>query len=672
MAKDPIDLEDYESSFLERYIRKKAKSQVSKLEEQVQQLEKSNSDTLLIEKIKSKICLIEKEAEKNIEALESSFKKDKLENKDSFLQPEFPNRFENDNDEKSYFRNLNRYCKERGVDIKEINIHIRSGSHALEKLFIPEFLWDRLFAFQREGVEWMFGLFERSKGGILADEMGLGKTLQVICLVTSLFISERAEHVLVVCPATVIDHWVNEWKKVYSLLRICVFHRNKTKDMEHLFKSFKKTGGVGIFSYEGLKTYFRKVSSNMGWDYVVLDEGHRIKNRNSHISQYIKNIGCKNRLVLTGTPMQNNLAELWNLFDFVNPTLLGSYETFKEEFEDNIRKAGYTNASNVDVDVGFSLSSYLRKVISPYILRRSKKDVAQRLPEKVEKIVFCELSQEQVEMYKSSLNTESMFKVLQGKKNVLCGIDMLRKICNHPYLWSRDTYFLSEQNIVKSSGKMYMLNTLLSRWREEDRKVLVFSQTVGMLNILDKNFRYLRYSFLRMDGNTPVKVRSELVSKFNISESVFIFLLTTKVGGIGLNLVGASRVVIYDPDWNPSVDSQAKERVYRYGQVKDVEIYKLVCSSTIEEKILHTQIFKSMLDQKIFTNARLSRFFNKLDLDDLFTYTQSDKKAGKIEDVHQDSVGVTNSLLKPQEDDFFDSKKLVSFILDREEKFREP
>lgn len=664
MEKNFVDVEDYESKFLERYLRRKAEKRIAKLTMEASEGKKKDGDSAAISDLQAQISAVREDLEKGIELVKVKAQQDGGAGH-VCVEADLSAEANNDNDEKRYLKKLSHYCQERSVAVGSLNEHLRIDSQQVEDLAAPRLLWQKLFPFQQEGVRWLYSLFKKSKGAILADEMGLGKTLQVICFVSSLFRSERIRFVLIVSPATVMDHWVSEWKKNHVFVRICVLHRNKTSDVNALFSSFQKTGGVGILSYEGFKVYLRRVKA-ISWDCVVLDEGHRIKNQKSHISQQIKGIACKRRIILTGTPMQNNLAELWNLMDFTNPTLLGSYETFKREFEDQIIRAGHANATRAEVDAGAELSSYLKKIITPYVFRRTKKDVNAQLPKKTEKMVFCELTQTQSMMYQESLNTDSVFKILQGKKNVLCGIDMLRKICNHPYLWSKDPRMLESKTLSTCSAKMVTLNSLLDGWKSERRKALVFSQTVMMLNILQKNCEHRGYTYLRMDGKTDVRERARLVSRFNRDSELDVFLLTTKVGGLGLNLVGASRVVIYDPDWNPSVDSQAKERIYRYGQSRDVEIYKLICADTIEEKILHTQIFKSMLDQKVFTNSRLSRFFNKLDLDDLFTYTHSRTRKSEIGHQELDTDTVSKSSSEVVENDVFSARELISFVVHRE------
>lgn len=634
MERSFIDAEDYEKDFLARYLRKKAEKKTKRLQDKAAALESRGNASATINRIEEKIARISDELGRSLRALERRSAEQGSSSSKCF-EGAGTHKTHGSGREKEDHALVSQTPSEDSAHTEAPSTSLQSNTADVRGFTVPGDLWSRLFPFQREGVEWMLDLFEKSRGAILADEMGLGKTIQVICVVSSLFLSKRINRALVVSPATVIDHWVSEWKRNYSHVRVCVFRKNKASNLSGLFTSFGIAGGVGVVSYEGFKSHFKRIQE-IDWGCIVLDEGHKIKNQKSHISQYIKSITCKNRIVLTGTPMQNNLAELWNLVDFANPSLLGSYDAFKLHIEDKIKKAGYTNATQADILVGEELSIHLRKTIAPFFLRRSKKDVAGQLPKKTEKMVLCALTDVQAKMYRDSLNTDSVFKILQGKKNVLCGIDMLRKICNHPYLWTKDPRYLSAENLSWCSGKMEMLNTLLERWRQEGRKALVFSQSVAMLDIVARNCKFRGHTFLRMDGSTGMQERAAFVSRFNSDRSVFVFLLTTKVGGLGLNLVGASRVVIYDPDWNPAADAQAKERVYRYGQVLDVEIYKLICANTIEEKILHTQIFKNMLEKKVFTNAGLSRFFSKLDLDELFTYNNEDRDAERAETL--DSV----------------------------------
>lgn len=311
---------------------------------------------------------------------------------------------------------------------------------------------------------------------------------------------------------------------------------------------------------------------------------------------------------MTGTPIQNNLVELWSLMDFVFPGRLGTLPVFQNEFAIPIRLGGYANASNVQVQAAYKCATVLRDLVTPYLLRRLKVNVASQLPKKTEQVLFCSLSESQRAAYERYLKSSEVRAILSGKRHVLAGIDHLRKICNHPDL----TDLKRKDEIVnygdyRKSGKMLVVKALLETWHATGHRVLLFCQTRQMCDILEGFVASGGYKYLRMDGATAIGQRNRMVDEFNSNAEYFVFLLTTKVGGLGINLQSADRVIIFDPDWvrigsesrsrligltdcflqNPSTDIQARERAWRIGQKKDVAIYRLMMAGTIEEKIYH-------------------------------------------------------------------------------------
>jgi len=321
--------------------------------------------------------------------------------------------------------------------------------------------------------------------------------------------------------------------------------------------------------------------------------------------------------------MQNNLTELWSLFDFVFPMRLGTLVNFRQQFEFPIKQGGYANASNLQVETAMKCAETLKDTISPYLLQRFKVDVASDLPKKSERVLFCKLTKLQRENYEFFLGSQDMKSILNGKRHALFGVDILRKICNHPDLVQHKTLSIKSDydygDPVKS-GKMQVVKALLEIWKKNGHKTLLFAQHRIMLDILQKFIGSLGgFNFRRMDGNTSIKDRQDLVDEFNHDPDLHVFLLTTKVGGLGVNLTGADRVIIYDPDWNPSTDVQARERAWRLGQKREVEIYRLMTAGTIEEKIYHRQIFKQFLTNKILRDPKQRQSFQLRDLHDLFT-----------------------------------------------------
>ncbi|KAI9224096.1 SNF2 family N-terminal domain-containing protein [Blastocladiella britannica] len=393
-----------------------------------------------------------------------------------------------------------------------------------------------------------------------------------------------------------------------------------------------RDGHIVITTYGGIRGYAPDLLG-VQWGYAVLDEGHKIRNPDSAITILCKQLKTPHRIILSGTPIQNNLAELWSLFDWVYPGRLGTLPVFQTEFAVPINIGGYANASNVQIQTAYKCACVLRDLIQPFILRRLKADVAQDLPTKSEQVLFCKLTRQQRELYRRFLASSDAESILQGKLNSLYGIDALRKICNHPKLHNKDLTFDPEL-----SGKLVVVRELLRLWHDERHKVLLFCQTRQMLDVIQHMVVDMKLKYSRMDGTTPVKQRPVLVDQFNNDPSHFVFLLTTKVGGLGVNLTGANRIIIYDPDWNPATDAQARERAWRLGQTRHVTIYRLMTTGTIEEKIYHRQIFKQHLSSKVLSDPKQRRYFKLHDLNDLFTLGDEDKVSSETSSLARSSA----------------------------------
>ncbi|KAK7901079.1 DNA repair protein rhp26 [Exophiala xenobiotica] len=521
---------------------------------------------------------------------------------------------------------------------------------------LPGDIFPSLFDYQKTGVQWLHELYTQQVGGIIGDEMGLGKTIQMIAYLAGLQYSKKLDKpIIVVCPATVMKQWVNEFHRWWPPFRVAILHssgsgmvnlRNESTKEDRLLdmewdptrsrepltsaqKAARKVlnpildeGGVLVTTYSGLQTY-APLLIPVEWQYAILDEGHKIRNPNTAITIYCKELRTPNRIILSGTPMQNNLIELWSLFDFVFPMRLGTLVNFRNQFEIPIRQGGYANASNLQVQTAFKCAETLKDAISPYLLQRFKVDVASDLPKKSEQVLFCKLTSLQRAEYKRFISSGDMDAIMNGRRQVLYGVDILRKICNHPDLTDHKHLSIKPRydygNPAKS-GKMQVVGSLLELWKETGHKTLLFAQHRIMLDILEKYVKSLSgFKYRRMDGNTPIQLRQSMVDEFNTDPDLHVFLLTTKVGGLGINLTGADRVIIYDPDWNPSTDLQARERAWRLGQKREVTIYRLMTAGTIEEKIYHRQIFKQFLTNKILKDPKQRQTFHLNDLHDLFT-----------------------------------------------------
>jgi DNA excision repair protein ERCC-6 len=335
--------------------------------------------------------------------------------------------------------------------------------------------------------------------------------------------------------------------------------------------------------------------------------------------------------------MQNNLTELWSLFDFVFPGRLGTLPVFQAQFAVPINIGGYANATNIQVQTAYKCAVVLRDLINPYLLRRMKADVASDLPRKSEQVLFCKLTAVQRKAYEEFIGSNEMESIFAGKRQVLYGVDILRKICNHPDLVHRELYQKKpgyHYGAEEKSGKMKVVKALLELWKRQGHRTLLFSQTRQMLDILERFVRDIGgLQYRRMDGGTNIGIRQSIVDEFNTDQSIDVFLLTTRVGGLGINLTGADRVIIFDPDWNPSTDVQARERAWRLGQKREVTIYRLMTSGTIEEKIYHRQIFKQFLTNKILKDPKQRRFFKMNDLHDLFSLAGSETEGTETGDM---------------------------------------
>ncbi|KAL6718389.1 DNA repair protein rhp26 [Lecanora helva] len=534
---------------------------------------------------------------------------------------------------------------------------------------IPGDIYPSLFDYQKTGVQWLWELYSQHVGGIVGDEMGLGKTIQVISFLAGLHYSKKiTKPIIVVAPATVMKQWVNEFHTWWPPFRVSILHTSGSgmidvgresrhedelmstlpsatnrkpltsaqKSARRIVNRVAEEGHILVTTYSGLQTY-ADLLIPLQWEYAVLDEGHKIRNPNTAITIYCKELRTPNRIILSGTPMQNNLVELWSLFDYVFPMRLGTLVNFKQQFEFPIRQGGYTNASNLQVQTAMKCAETLKDAISPYLLQRFKADVASDLPKKSEQVLFCKLTKIQRETYEAFLASDDLKAIMSGKRQILYGVDILRKICNHPDLQEHKVlsnkvgYSYGSGN---KSGKMQVVKALLELWKEQGHKTLLFAQHRIMLDILEKFMRSLEgFNYRRMDGTTPIHTRQGLVDEFNSNPNADVFLLTTKVGGLGINLTGADRVIIYDPDWNPSTDVQARERAWRLGQKREVMVYRLMTAGTIEEKIYHRQLFKQFLINKILRDPKQRQTFQMKDLHDLFTLGEANEPATETSQI---------------------------------------
>ncbi|XP_072917529.1 DNA excision repair protein ERCC-6-like isoform X2 [Hemitrygon akajei] len=523
-------------------------------------------------------------------------------------------------------------------------------------------LYERLHPHQRRGVAFLHRLYaEQRGGGILADDMGLGKTIQLLAFLSGMFDARLLHSVLVLMPASLIANWMDEFVSWTPGLRVKAFHGSKAERTRNLEKVQRK-GGVVITTYQLVIYNLEQLSHLDGqpftWDYMVLDEAHKIKSQLSKTTKHVNAILAKNRVLLTGTPLQNNLQEMWTLFDFAcQGSLLGPLKTFKTMYENPITRAREKDASPAEKELGLRISETLMSLIEPYFLRRTKegiRDLEERhleaetggwrpaakgnmlsLSRKNDLIVWVHLSPIQEEIYRKFVSSELIQELLQTKLSPLVQLNNLKKLCDHPRLLSRrvwgelgldggdgdsyDVRRVSRELLVQESGKLVFLLGLLERLREEGHRTLVFSQSRKMLDIVQRVLTARGFQLARIDGTMALPERQKVVESFQRYSHCSVFLLTTQVGGVGLTLTAANRVVIIDPSWNPATDAQAVDRAYRIGQTEDVLIYRLVTCGSVEEKIYRRQIFKdSLIRQSMGESKNPFRYFSRQELRELF------------------------------------------------------
>ncbi|XP_078494335.1 SWI/SNF protein [Ciona intestinalis] len=467
--------------------------------------------------------------------------------------------------------------------------------------------------YQIRGLNWMISLYENGISGILADEMGLGKTLQTISLLGYLkhYRSIPGPHMVIV-PKSTISNWVNEFERWCPSIRtVCLIG---SKDQRAtIIRDVMMPGewDVCITSYEVIiieKACFKKFN----WRYVVIDEAHRIKNEKSKLSTIVRQFRSTNRLLLTGTPLQNNLHELWALLNFLLPDVFNSSEDFDSWF----------NANNLEDDKG--LVTRLHGVLRPFLLRRLKSDVEHSLLPKKETKIYTGLSKMQREWYTKILVKDIDIINAAGRTDrvrLLNILMQLRKCCNHPYLFDGaepGPPYTTSEHLVVNSGKLSVLDKLLPKFQEQGDRVLIFSQMTRILDILEDYCMWRGYNYCRLDGQTPHEDRQRQINEFNRPGSEkFIFMLSTRAGGLGINLMTANIVILFDSDWNPQVDMQAMDRAHRIGQKKQVMVFRLITENTVEERIIERAEMKLHLDNIVIQQGRLVDQSQKLGKDEM-------------------------------------------------------
>uniref|UniRef100_A0A0X3PF09 DNA excision repair protein ERCC-6-like n=1 Tax=Schistocephalus solidus TaxID=70667 RepID=A0A0X3PF09_SCHSO len=591
---------------------------------------------------------------------------------------------------------------------------------------LPKTIFEKLYSYQRDGVAWLWNLHKNTCGGILADDMGLGKTFQTIAFLAGYLNSEdslrKRRTAMVLAPVSVINTWQTEFSKWAPSLRVFTYYEATKNARLRGLAGVQRCGGILLTTYTTLAAGVRDLAVNQNsatgswrskftdndlltdlnfhgetftWDYLVLDEAHKIKNPSTKAAKAVRALSSNHRILLTGTAVQNNLRELWSLYDFTHRgQLLGSQKTFLAQYEKPITRSRERDATAAERLHGKLMADSLYKMIEPYFLRRTKAEVLSdnlaetavqsaedllrrdqkgKLPRKNEIVVWLYLSPLQESIYRDFLKLDHVKELLFGttKRSPLVELTILKKLCDHPRLLSTDQCanlgldvsralparggateirVPSSEQLLEESGKLSFLVRLLEQFQVEAvesgrpaHRTLVFSQSLRLLDmaelvILNINKRNGRQNLpkhrvLRLDGRLKkLSERVDVLEQFERNPSYTVMLLTTQVGGVGLTILSADRVVILDPSWNPAVDAQAVDRVYRIGQKSNVVVYRLITCATVEEKIYRRQVFKDSVIRQT-TGARnadahsdeveLYRYFTRQELRALFTLSEN-------------------------------------------------
>ncbi|OJJ74272.1 hypothetical protein ASPBRDRAFT_39393 [Aspergillus brasiliensis CBS 101740] len=532
---------------------------------------------------------------------------------------------------------------------------VPKGKQIIDVVVDP-FLAKHLRPHQREGVQFLYecvmGMRSfNGEGAILADDMGLGKTLQTITLLWTLLKQNPVydsppviKKALIVCPVTLINNWRKEFRKWLGNERIGVFvFDDKRKRITDFTRG--RAYSVMIVGYEKLRSVQEGLANSNGVDIIVADEGHRLKTLQNKSGQAIQSLNATKRIILSGTPIQNDLKEFFAAVDLVNPGVLGSFKSFVKEFEGPIVRSRQPEATRKDIEKGEARNEELRELTSKFMLRRTADILAKYLPPKTEYVLFCKATRTQATIYQNVLASPVFQSALGNSESALQLITILKKLCNSPSLLTpRDVNEKPSETIAallsslppnllrhftpSSSAKLRVLDQLLDNLHTKtSEKIVLVSNYTSTLNLLANLLTSLSLPFLRLDGSTPAQKRQSLVEDFNRlpSNLCFAFLLSAKAGGTGLNLVGASRLVLFDVDWNPATDIQAMARIHRDGQKRHCRIYRILLKGSLEEKIWQRQVTKIGLADSVMEKRDSVAQFSRDELKDLFRLDEESK-----------------------------------------------
>lgn len=536
-----------------------------------------------------------------------------------------------------------------------------------EKVMQPDIMvGGKLKDYQIKGLQWMVSLYNNRLNGILADEMGLGKTIQTISLIT--YLIERKKQngpFLIIVPLSTLTNWALEFEKWAPSVTTVVY-----KGPPDIRKDIQKKQ-IKHRDFQVLITTFdyiikdRPILCKIKWQYMIIDEGHRMKNTQSKLTLVLRQYySARYRLILTGTPLQNNLPELWALLNFILPKIFNSVKSFEEWFNTPFNNQGVQDKVELNEEEQLLIIKRLHKVLRPFLLRRLKKDVESELPDKVETVIKCKLSALQLKLYYQmkkygilfGSNSSNGKTSIKGLNNTIM---QLRKICNHPFVFEEverviNPYKISNELLYRVSGKFDLLDRILPKLRETGHRVLIFFQMTQIMDIMEDFCIYRGFRHLRLDGSTKSDDRSNLLKEFNGPDSpYFIFLLSTRAGGLGLNLQTADTVIIFDSDWNPHQDLQAQDRAHRIGQTKEVRIFRLITEDSIEENILARAQYKLDIDGKVIQAGKFDHRSTEEDREAFLRSLLEDKSNIRDEEQNEDlDDEELNTILKRSDQEY--------------------
>ncbi|KAF7828842.1 ATP-dependent DNA helicase DDM1 [Senna tora] len=501
---------------------------------------------------------------------------------------------------------------------EDVNLNEEERIEKEQKELIPLLTGGKLKHYQMKGVKWLISLWQNGLNGILADQMGLGKTIQTIGFLAHLKGKGLDGPYLIIAPLSTLSNWVNEFSRFTPSLTTIIYHGNKTERDDIRRKYMPRKIGpkfpIVITSYEVALNDAKKYLRFYQWKYLVIDEGHRLKNFKCKLVQMLKFLPVENKLLLTGTPLQNNLAELWSLLNFILPDIFSSLEEFESWFNLSGKSSNGATKEELEEKRRSQVVAKLHAILRPFLLRRMKTDVEQMLPRKKEIIIYSNMTEHQKRFQEHLVNKTLEGYLLEksatgrGSKKLNNLVIQLRKNCNHPDLLESafdGSYFYPPVNeIVEQCGKFRLLDRLLTHLFARKHKVLIFSQWTKVLDIMDYYFSEKGLEVCRIDGHVKLDERKRQIQEFNdVNSEHRVFLLSTRAGGLGINLTAADTCILYDSDWNPQMDLQAMDRCHRIGQTKPVHVYRLATAQSVEGRMLKRAFSKLRLEHVVIAKG---------------------------------------------------------------------